>query len=94
MLKEQARLKATVGEFDAQQRAIDDAAVLLDLAHEEKDEATAVEAATTIGKAEEAVGKMEFARMLSGPYDRERHRSYERSSTCRRARSYARRTSR
>jgi len=71
LLKEQARLKATVGEFDAQQRAMDDAAVLLDLAHEEKDEGTAAEAAGMIAKAEDTVGKMEFARMLSAPYDRE-----------------------
>ena len=35
-----------------------------------KDEATAVEAAASLSAAEEAVGKMEFQRMLSGPYDR------------------------
>jgi peptide chain release factor 2 len=45
--------------------------VLADLADEARDEATAVEAATLIGATEDAVGKMEFARMLSGPYDRE-----------------------
>jgi peptide chain release factor 2 len=45
--------------------------VLADLADEAKDEATAEEAATIIATSEEAVSKMEFARMLSGPYDRE-----------------------
>src|SRR6185369_8074204 len=43
----------------------------IDLADEAKDEATAHEAATTLTSAEEAVSKMEFARMLSGPYDRQ-----------------------
>jgi peptide chain release factor 2 len=50
---------------------VSDAQVLADLADEAKDEATAVEAATVLTAAEEAVAKMEFARMLSGPYDRE-----------------------
>jgi len=44
--------------------------VLADLADEAKDEATAVEAAATLSAAEDAIGKMEFQRMLSGPYDR------------------------
>jgi len=70
ILRELAGLKATVDGYDAQMRAVDDANVLIELADEAKDEATAVEADTTIRGAEEAVGKMEFARMLSGPYDR------------------------
>ena len=70
MLRDQARLKSTVDGFEAQMRALDDAKVLIDLADEAKDEATAVEAASTLAAAEEAVSKMEFARMLSGPYDR------------------------
>jgi peptide chain release factor 2 len=45
--------------------------VLVDLADEAKDEATALEAATLLAQREDAVSKMEFARMLSGPYDRE-----------------------
>jgi peptide chain release factor 2 len=45
--------------------------VLADLADEAKDEATAQEVATLLAGSEDAVGKMEFARMLSGPYDRE-----------------------
>jgi peptide chain release factor 2 len=45
--------------------------VLTDLADEAKDEATAVEAAALLTTTEDAIGKMEFARMLSGPYDHE-----------------------
>jgi peptide chain release factor 2 len=71
LLKETARLKAAVEVFDAQASATEDAGVLLDLADEARDEATAVEAATSIGKIEDALTKLEFARMLSGPYDRE-----------------------
>jgi peptide chain release factor 2 len=69
-LRELAGLKSTVDGYDTQMRAVDDAKVLIDLADEAKDEATAVEADTTLKGAEDAVRKMEFARMLSGPYDR------------------------
>jgi peptide chain release factor 2 len=51
-------------------RVVEDARVLLDLADEAKDEATATEAATILTAGEKVVDKMEFARMLSGPYDR------------------------
>ena len=57
--------------FDAQVRALEDARVLADLADEAKDEPTAVEAAGLLTIIEAAVSKMEFARMLSGPYDRQ-----------------------
>jgi peptide chain release factor 2 len=70
-LREQARLKEAVEAFEAQVKALEDARVLIDLADEAKDEPTAAEAATTLTAGEEAVGKMEFARMLSGPYDRQ-----------------------
>ena len=70
MLRDQARLKSTVDAYEAQVKAVEDAEVLIELADEAKDEATAVEAAATLTAVEEAVGKMEFARMLSGPYDR------------------------
>ena len=71
VLREQARLKSTVESFDGQLRALEDAGVLIDMADEAKDEATAVEAAATLTAIEEAVSKIEFARMLSGPYDRQ-----------------------
>ena len=68
-LREQAKLKSVVDAFGTQAKALEDARVLIDLAEEAKDEPTAAEAAATLTAAEEAVGKMEFARMLSGPYD-------------------------
>jgi peptide chain release factor 2 len=70
-LREQARLKSAVDGYDTQMKAAEEAQILVDLADEAKDEATAAEAIRTIATAEEAVGKMEFARMLSGPYDRQ-----------------------
>jgi peptide chain release factor 2 len=71
VLRDQARLKSTVDSFEAQLKTLEDAGVLIDLADEAKDEATAVEASATLGAIEEAVAKIEFARMLSGPYDRQ-----------------------
>jgi peptide chain release factor 2 len=70
-LKEQGRLKSVVDGFEAQLKALEEAQILVDLADEAKDQATADEAIRTIAVAEEAVSKMELARMLSGPYDRE-----------------------
>jgi peptide chain release factor 2 len=70
-LREQARLKSSVEAFEVQGKALEDAGVLIELADEAKDEPTAVEAATTLTAIEEAVSKIEFARMLSGPYDRQ-----------------------
>ncbi len=52
-------------------KGLDDERLLLELADEAKDEATANEIAQSLSKMEAAVDKMEFARMLSGPYDRQ-----------------------
>jgi len=71
VLKEQARLKSAVDTFETQVRALEDARVLLELADEAKDEATAQEGAATLDASEAAVSKLEFARMLSGPFDRQ-----------------------
>jgi peptide chain release factor 2 len=70
VLREQARIKAAVEGWEAQGKAVEDASVLIDLADEAKDEPTAAEAASSLTVIEAAVAKMEFARMLSGPYDR------------------------
>jgi peptide chain release factor 2 len=70
VLREQARIKAAVESWEAQGKAVEDASVLIDLADEAKDEPTAAEAASSLTVIEAAVAKMEFARMLSGPYDR------------------------
>jgi peptide chain release factor 2 len=70
VLREQARIKSAVEGWETQGKAVEDAAVLIDLADEAKDEPTAAEAASSLTVIEAAVAKMEFARMLSGPYDR------------------------
>jgi peptide chain release factor 2 len=70
VLREQARIKSAVEVWEAQGKTLEDAKVLIDLADEAKDEPTAAEAAATLAGIEGAVSKMEFSRMLSGPYDR------------------------
>ena len=70
-LREQAKLKSAVDAWEAQLKSVEDARVLIELADEAKDEPTAMEASTTLSGAEDAVSKMEFARMLSGPYDQQ-----------------------
>ena len=69
-MRDQAQLKATVEVHDTHLKALEDAGVLLDLADEAKDDATAAEAAGVLDAADAAISKLEFARMLSGPYDR------------------------
>ena len=69
-MRDQAQLKATVEVHDTHLKALEDASVLLDLADEAKDDATAAEAAGLLDAADAAISKLEFARMLSGPYDR------------------------
>lgn len=68
--REQSRLKSEVGAFDKQVSALEDAGVLLDLAAEAGDEDSLAEVDRSLGDIEAAVAKLEFARMLSGPYDR------------------------
>ncbi len=69
-MRDQAQMKATVDDFDAQLKTLEDATILIDLADEAKDEATAAEAVATLNAAEAVIARLEFARMLSGPYDR------------------------
>jgi peptide chain release factor 2 len=70
-MRDQAQLKSTVDHFDGQVRALEDATLLIDLADDAKDEATALEAGQTLDGAEQVIARLEFARMLSGPYDRQ-----------------------
>jgi len=58
-----------VSGWDAQVRAISDAEVLLDLAEEADDEATAKEAAAQVGLIQRSLADIEFRRMLSGELD-------------------------
>jgi peptide chain release factor 2 len=60
-----------VSGWDAQMASLADVRILLELADEAKDEATAAEAAQSLTASEALISKMEFARMLSGPYDRQ-----------------------
>ena len=69
-MRDQAQLKATVDDFDSQLKVLEDATILIDMAEEARDEATATEAGQTLDAAEAVIARMEFARMLSGPYDR------------------------
>jgi len=58
-----------VSGYDAQVRALSDAEVLLDLAEEADDEASAQEAQGQVGSITKALEDIEFQRMLSGELD-------------------------
>ncbi|HKA90795.1 MAG TPA: peptide chain release factor 2 [Haliangiales bacterium] len=68
-LREQKRLKAMVEEYEKEARALDDARVLIDLAEEHQDDASAREAADAGQGIDKAIAEMEFRRMLSGEQD-------------------------
>jgi peptide chain release factor 2 len=70
LLKEQAQKRAAADGWQKQRSALDDAQVLLELAEEAADEASAKEADQASIAVEAAVAAMEFARMLSGENDR------------------------
>jgi peptide chain release factor 2 len=70
LLKEQAQKRATAEGWHKQKQALEDAKVLLEMAEEAADEATAKEADDASISVEKAVAQMEFARMLSGEHDR------------------------
>jgi peptide chain release factor 2 len=58
-----------VGAYDAQVRALNDADVLIDLAVEAEDEASAKEAEGQVAKVQKELDDIEFRRMLSGELD-------------------------
>jgi peptide chain release factor 2 len=70
MLKEKATLEVSVGSFDKTLRGLEDAQVLLELAREASDPASAAEAEGSLADLEAQVAKLELARMLSGENDR------------------------
>jgi peptide chain release factor 2 len=70
MLKEKSSLEASVGAYDKAMRGVDDAQTLMELAKEMQDEASAQEAEASLPDVEAQVAKLELARMLSGPQDR------------------------
>ena len=69
MLRDKKQLEQVVGGWDAQVRALSDAEVLLDLAEEASDEASAKEAEAAAGAIVKALDEIEFKRMLSGEHD-------------------------
>ena len=69
VLREQSTLKKIVGDLDEAQVRLDDAQTLYELGREEGDEASLRDAWYALGTLDARLGKMEFRRMLSGPYD-------------------------
>ena len=68
-LREQKRLKSTVEDYEKLRRALEDARILIDLAEEAEDEASAREAQQAGQAVDKAIADMEFRRMLSGEQD-------------------------
>ena len=69
LTKELADCKSTVERFERESKALEDAEVLLELAVEEEDEATAQEAHTVLEGVQKSLDELEFTRMLSGEMD-------------------------
>ena len=69
MLRDKKQLEQVVGTYDAQLRALSDAEVLLELAEEADDEASAKEVQAQIASIHKALDDIEFRRMLSGELD-------------------------
>ena len=69
VLREQATLKKTVEDLEQAQRALDDGGELYEMAREEGDDDSVLEAWESLGTLDQALAKMEFRRMLSGEYD-------------------------
>ena len=70
MLRDKKQLEQIVGGYDAQLRALSDAEVLLELAEEASDEASAKEAEAAVARDRaSALDDIEFKRMLSGELD-------------------------
>jgi peptide chain release factor 2 len=69
VLRSKKELEAIVGGYDAQLRALSDAEVLLELAEEASDEASAREVESSVAAVRKALEDIEFKRMLSGELD-------------------------
>jgi peptide chain release factor 2 len=67
--RERAKLEEVVNTFRSLDDGLSDAAELLDMAEEEKDEATMQEVAADLAKLEERLAALEFRRMFSGEMD-------------------------
>ena len=69
VLREKKHLEDVVHTYDAQRRALSDCEVLLELAEEASDEASAKEAEASVAAIHKALDDIEFRRMLSGELD-------------------------
>ncbi|TMQ06461.1 MAG: peptide chain release factor 2 [Deltaproteobacteria bacterium] len=69
VLRSKKELESIVGGYDAQVRALSDAEVLLELAEEANDEASAREVESSVAAVRKALDDIEFKRMLSGELD-------------------------
>jgi len=69
VLRDKKQLEEVVHTYDAQRRALSDSEVLLELAEEASDEASAREAEASVGAVRKALEDIEFRRMLSGELD-------------------------
>jgi len=69
VLRDKKQLEQIVVTYDSQVRALSDAEVLLELAEEASDEASAKEAEGTVATVRKALDDIEFKRMLSGELD-------------------------
>nr|HEX4315482.1 peptide chain release factor 2 [Kofleriaceae bacterium] len=69
VLRDKKHLEQIVVGYDSQRRALSDAEVLIELAEEASDDASAKEADTTITGIRRALDDIEFKRMLSGELD-------------------------
>jgi peptide chain release factor 2 len=71
LTKEQALLKKVVSEIDEATRSLDDGRTLYELGREERDDDSIREAWMQLDRTDAVLGRLEFRRMLSGPYDAE-----------------------
>ena len=68
-MRDKKQLEQVVGGWDSLVRSLSDAEVLLELAEEASDEASAKEAAGQVGSIERQLDELEFKRMLSAELD-------------------------
>lgn len=69
VLKERTLLQKLVEDWDAAHSELEDIQVLVELGEESEDEETLAEVRSMLPELEKNIGKMEFARMLSGEHD-------------------------
>jgi peptide chain release factor 2 len=69
VIREQATLKKLLDSIDTATAALDEGRDLYELAREEGDDESVVEAWGQLARAEELMGQLEFRRMLAGPND-------------------------